>query len=140
MRNVKVLAFVVFAVGLLCGNLLGQNGAPGEQKGKSTVVIRAEQIIDGSGGDPIKNGAVVVTDDKIVAVGANIAVPAGARVIDLGDATLMPGFIDAHTHIIGRVLGDPEQQNADVRDYQSFGAILAVENAKKTLKIGRAHV
>ena len=136
MRNVKVLAFVVFAVGLLCGNLLGQTGAPGEQKGKGTVVIRAAQIIDGRGGDPIKNGAVVVTDDKIVAVGANIAVPAGARVIDLGDATLMPGFIDAHTHIIGRVLGDPEQQNADVRDYQSFGAILAVENAKKTLMAG----
>jgi len=48
----------------------------------------------------------------------------------------MPGFIDAHTHIIGRVLGDPEQQNSAVRDYDSFGAILAVENAKKTLMAG----
>ncbi len=136
MRNVKVLAFVVFSAVLLCGNLLGQNGAPGEQKGKGTVVIRAAQIIDGRGGDPIKNGMVVVTDDKIVAVGANIAVPAGAKVIDLGDATIMPGFIDAHTHIVGRVLGDPEQNNSDVRDYQSFTAILAVENAKKTLMAG----
>ena len=136
MRNVKVLAFVVFAVVLLCGNLLGQNGAPGEQKGKGTVVIRAGQIIDGRGGDPIKNGAVVITDDKIVAVGANVAVPAGARVIDLGDATIMPGFIDAHTHIVGRVLGDPEQNNSDVRDYQSFVAIIAVDNAKKTLMAG----
>ena len=45
----------------------------------------------------------------------------------LGDATLMPGFIDAHTHIIGRVLGDAEGQNALFRDYNSFGAILAVE-------------
>lgn len=120
-------------------NIAGQQlGAPGEQKGKGTVVIRAAQVIDGRGGEPIRNGAVVVTDDKIVSIGpgASVTVPAGAKVIDLGDATLMPGFIDAHTHIIGRVLGDPEQQNSAMRDYDSFGAILAVENAKRTLMAG----
>ena len=40
--------------------------------------------------------------------------------IDLGDVTLMPGFIDAHTHLIGRVLGDPAGENAAVRDFESF--------------------
>lgn len=115
-----------------------QMGAPGEARGKGTVVLRAAQIIDGTGGEPIRNGVVIVTGDKIVAVGtsASVTVPAGARVIDLGDATLMPGFIDAHTHIIGRVLGDPEGQNARVHDYDSFGAILAVGNAEKTLLAG----
>ncbi len=49
---------------------------------------------------------------------------------------LFPGFIDAHTHIIGRVLGDPEQQNSSFRDYSSLGAILAVENARRTLMAG----
>jgi imidazolonepropionase-like amidohydrolase len=48
----------------------------------------------------------------------------------------MPGFIDAHTHIIGRVLGDPEGQNSGVRDYNSFGSILAVRNAERTLLAG----
>ncbi len=48
----------------------------------------------------------------------------------------MPGFIDAHTHIIGRVLGDPEGQNSRVHDYDSFGAILGVGNAQKTLLAG----
>lgn len=112
-----------------------QMGAPGVQSGKGTVVLRSAQIIDGTGAGPIRNGVIVVTDDKIIAIGAsgNVTIPAGAKVIDLGDATLMPGFIDAHTHIIGRVLGDPEGGNSRVHDYDSFGAILAVGNAQKTL-------
>ena len=48
----------------------------------------------------------------------------------------MPGFIDAHTHIIGRTLGDPAGENARFRDYDSFGAILAVGNAERTLLAG----
>jgi imidazolonepropionase-like amidohydrolase len=65
-----------------------------------------------------------------------VRIPAEAKVIDLGDVTLLPGFIDAHTHLIGGVLGDPEGDNADVRDYQSFGAILGVLHARDTLLAG----
>jgi imidazolonepropionase-like amidohydrolase len=74
----------------------------------------------------------------ITAVGAagQVRVPANARTIDLGDVTLMPGFIDAHTHLIGRVLGDPAGDSADVRDFESFGAILSVEHARATLMAG----
>ena len=117
---------------------VAQIGAPGERKGTGMIVIRAAQIIDGTGGAPIKNGAIVTTDDKISSVGpfAAITVPAGTRVIDLGDATLMPGFIDAHTHIVGRVLGDPEIGESGMRDYNSFGAILATRNAERTLMAG----
>lgn len=112
-----------------------QVGAPGEKRGKGTVVLRAAQIIDGTGAEPIKNGVVVVTDDKIVAVGASgsVRIPGGARTIDLGDVTLLPGFIDAHTHITGRTLGDSEADNSLVHDYESFSAILGVGNAEKTL-------
>ena len=129
----------LFCLGLFVVSFYGQQaGAPGEMRGKGTIVLKAAQIIDGTGADPIRNGVVVVTDDRITAVGpaSRVTVPAGARVIDLGDATLMPGFIDAHTHIIGRVLGDPEGQNSQFRDYDSFGAILSVENARRTLMAG----
>jgi len=133
-----VLIIMLIFVCQVCGIRAQQMGAPGEQRGKGTIVLRAAQIIDGTGAEPIKNGVVVVTDDKIVAVGTSqsIKIPGGARVINLGDATLLPGFIDAHTHIIGRVLGDPEGQNSLVRDYESFGAILGVGNAQKTLMGG----
>src|SRR3954465_4967430 len=109
-----------------------------EPKGSGTVVLRAARVIDGTGAAPIANGVVVVTDDKIVAVGkqGSVTHPAGARVIDLGNATLLPGFIDAHTHIIGRTLGDPAGDDAPVRDFDSFGAIVGVTNADRTLMAG----
>jgi imidazolonepropionase-like amidohydrolase len=74
----------------------------------------------------------------ITAVGSagSVNVPANAKVIDLGDVTLMPGFIDAHTHLVGRVLGDPAGENAAVRDFESFAAILSVEHARATLMAG----
>jgi imidazolonepropionase-like amidohydrolase len=118
--------------------LAQQMGAPGERRGTGVVVIKAARIIDGMGGPPIRDGAIVVSDDRIMAVGslAAITIPAGSRTIDLGDATLLPGFFDLHTHITGRTLGDPEGINSAVRDYDSFGAILSVENARKTLMAG----
>jgi imidazolonepropionase-like amidohydrolase len=107
-------------------------------RGSGTVVLRAARVIDGTGAAPVQNGVVVVTDDRIVAVGreGSVQVPAGARVIDLGDATLLPGFIDAHTHIVGRTLGDPGRQDAAGRDYPGFAPILATANARATLLAG----
>jgi len=139
MSKIKILLIITLIFACQFYEIRAQQpGAPGEQRGKGTIVLRAAQIIDGTGAEPIKNGVVVVTDNKIVAVGtsANVRIPGGARVINLGDVTLMPGFIDAHTHIIGRVLGDPEGQNARFRDYDSFGSILAVGNAERTLFAG----
>ena len=107
-------------------------------KGTGTVVLKAARVIDGTGAAPIQNGVVVVTDDRIVAVGAagSVNVPAGARTVDLGNATLLPGFIDAHTHVIGRTLGDPAGDDAAVRDVDAFGAILGTVNARNTIMAG----
>jgi imidazolonepropionase-like amidohydrolase len=107
-------------------------------RGSGTVVLRAARLIDGTGAAPVQNGVIVVTDDRIVAAGreGSVQVPAGARVIDLGDATLLPGFIDTHTHIIGRALADPGSDDAAVRDFPGFGAILGTANARATLMAG----
>ena len=135
----KKLLIVAFVIALLGVAISSQNlGRPGPATGKGTVVLSAARIIDGTGKQPILNGVIVIRDNKIIAVGTsgNVAVPTGARVINLGDATLMPGFIDAHTHIVGRVLGDAEGRTSRFRDYNSFGAVLAVNNSKKTLMAG----
>ena len=125
----------ILLLGSVAAPLFAQNQEP---KGAGTVVLRAARLIDGTGAPAVPNGVVVVTEDRIVAVGRDgaVPIPAGARRIDLGDATLLPGFIDAHTHIIGRPLGDPGADDANVRDFDSFGAILGVANAQKTLMAG----
>jgi len=77
------------------------SGAFGQEKkpaGKS-YVLKAARLFDGKSNALVKPGVVVVTDGKIVAAGTSAATPAGAEVLDLGDATLLPGFIDAHTHV-----------------------------------------
>ncbi|HET6763741.1 MAG TPA: amidohydrolase family protein [Longimicrobiaceae bacterium] len=107
-------------------------------RGTGTVVLRAARLVDGTGAAPVRDGVVVVTGDRIVAVGAasSVQVPAGARVYDLGDATLLPGFIDAHVHLVGRTLGDPGADDAAVRDLDAFAPVISVENARRTLMAG----
>src|SRR5947208_16860148 len=63
-----------------------------------TIALKAARLFDGKYRALIQNGVVVVQGDKIVDAGANGAIPPDAEVIDLGDATLAPGLIDAHTH------------------------------------------
>jgi imidazolonepropionase-like amidohydrolase len=111
---------------------------PQPPEGKGVVVLRAARLIDGTGAPTVNNAVVVVTDNKITAVGdaRSVHVPQGAKVIDLGDVTLLPGFIDAHTHLIGRVLGDPEGDASAVKDYDAWGAILGVIHARDTLMAG----
>ena len=143
MRNCKLIPTALILVCCLCVSVLPQNPAPigirpEPPEGKGVVVLRAARLIDGTGAPAINNAVIVVTDNKISAVGSasSINIMAGAKVIDLGDVTLLPGFIDAHTHLIGRVLGDPEGDMAPVKDYESFAAILSVRNARDTLMAG----
>jgi imidazolonepropionase-like amidohydrolase len=105
---------------------------------QTSTIIKAARLIDGSGAAVVANGVVVVTGDRIVAAGAQgaVALPANARTIDLGDVTLLPGFVDAHVHIVGRPLSDPKSDDAAVRDYASYGALVGVENARRTLMAG----
>jgi imidazolonepropionase-like amidohydrolase len=76
--------------------------AQGPTATPAPVVVRAARMLDVVTGQMVRDVSVVVTGDRITAVNP-ASVPAGARVMDLGDVTLLPGFIDLHTHLAGEI-------------------------------------
>src|ERR1700688_121497 len=83
--------------------LLVSLGAAGAQSSPAPkmVAIRAGRLLDVKTGKTLSNQVIVIQDDKIVSVGSSNQIPAGALTIDLSNATVLPGLIDAHTHITG---------------------------------------
>jgi len=63
------------------------------------IAIRAGRLFDAKAGTMLQNHVVLIRGERIVDVGASVTVPAGARVIDLSNATVLPGMIDAHVHV-----------------------------------------
>jgi imidazolonepropionase-like amidohydrolase len=114
---------------LLLVALVQQSPAP-------VTAIRAGTLIDGSGGAPVRNAVILVQDGRITAVGAGVAVPAGATLIDLSGETVLPGFIDAHVHLVGRTIGDGDWQHSRLTEMPSQLALLGAAHAQQTLEAG----
>lgn len=105
--------------------VLGQDAQP--------VVIRAARMLDVTAGRMLTNAVVVIQGDRIVSVNPAIP-PSGARTIDLGDVTLLPGFIDMHTHLSGEISATSFTE--PVRLTESDFAFNATANAQKTIRAG----
>ena len=103
----------------------------------AVTVIRAARLFDGRSDRMVENAVVIVEGSKIRDAGSGLAIPPGATVLDLGDATLLPGFIDAHTHMTGEA---SENWLSDfylgLRRSVPEQTLLAATYARKTLATG----
>jgi imidazolonepropionase-like amidohydrolase len=97
--------------------------APADQ----SIAIRAGRMFDSRSGTMLTNQVILIRGDKIADVGPNLAIPAGARVIDLSNATVMPGMIDAHVHVVS-------DQGAGLS--AAGRTLLALANAQTDLEVG----
>ena len=107
------------------------------QPAPSTTAIRAARLFDGKSDTSVTDGVVLVQGGRITAAGSRIAIPAGAQVVDLGDSTILPGFIDAHTHITDESSDDWNSDLvAGLRRTIPEGTLRAAEFARRTLNAG----
>lgn len=106
------------------------------QQPQPITAIRAGSLIDGTGSPPLKNAVILIQGERITAVGTSVAVPPGASVIDLSGETVLPGFIDAHVHLVGRTVGDGDWQHARWTELPSELVLLGAAHAQATLEAG----
>jgi imidazolonepropionase-like amidohydrolase len=101
-----------------------------------TWAIRAQRIFDGAGNPLIRDAVVIVDDGHIAAVGpaAQVPLPAGIEILDVGDRTLMPGLIDAHVHMLLTGSAISGQESRAMTDHQVL--LVGARNAQMALKSG----
>jgi imidazolonepropionase-like amidohydrolase len=102
-------------------------------EGQQVTVVRAARMLDVVRGEMVSPAIVVVADGRIKSIGST-EVPGNARTIDLGDVTLLPGLIDAHTHLTYDISGDWVTRS--VRELPTDAALRGARNARLTLLAG----
>ena len=131
---------VAFILAFLLSSETFAQSAPIEPRGNS-IVVRVGQILDVRSGTYVKGAAIYVEGERIKAVGPAADVlkqaPTTARIIDLGDATMLPGLIDCHTHLMARIPDVPHGYGVNLlTKSQAYRALEGVANARMTLEAG----
>src|SRR5580704_2206274 len=103
------------------------------------IAIRAGHLIDPEIGSSAANTIILVEAGKFTAIGPNVAIPAGAEVIDLSQNYVLPGLVDAHNHLAITYKMDPESNSyylTTVLDSTAIRAIQAVSNGMTMMSAG----
>src|SRR4029077_21271901 len=136
-RRDKIFALIGVAAGWMLSVCPATSAQEKDKAPAKKIAIRAGRLIDGKSDTPILNALIVVEGDKIVSVTAGGTPPAGAELIDLSKAAVLPGFADVHTHVL--LNGDITAEDYDtqlLKESTPYRAILAARNARIALDHG----
>ncbi len=100
------------------------------------IAVRAARALDVKTGAFVKDAVVIIDGDKVTAVGSALAIPADAVVVDAGTATLLPGLIDCHTHLMLRLAAGESYGEHLLTRSQAYRALEGAANARVTLEAG----
>jgi imidazolonepropionase-like amidohydrolase len=133
LRQCSELLLLLLVSQIFTLTMLGQSAAP-------VIVVKAARLLDPHTGNVLAPAAVLIEGDKIKQVGlsSQIGVPPGATIVDLGTATLLPGLIDAHTHLFLDIIVPPEaEMDRHSNGLFAPGLLLAIiESPSKRALIG----
>lgn len=132
LRYASVAVFLFVCAGRAQAQTAGQPAVPAKK-----IAIRAGHVIDGKSDRAMENALILVEGDKIVSVTPGGAAPVGVEVIDLSRATVLPGLIDTHTHVV--LNGDITAEDYDTQLLKQsipYRAILGARNARIALENG----
>ena len=130
----RVALFVIALVGVVAASVAGSQGRGGGSQ--AAYVLKPARVFDG---DVMHDGwTVVVRGQRIEAAGpaASAAAPAGAETIDLPDTTLMPGLIEAHSHVLLHAYNETPWNDQVLKEAESLRVARAVNHLKATLESG----
>lgn len=119
---------------ILTANSQLKNASAADPPTSRVVIIKAARLFDGRGGEVISPAMIRVEDEKITQVGRTLEPPAGAQTIDLGQAALMPGLIDLHTHLTNRM--GVHWEDGLTKTTPGHDALWGARNARVTLLAG----
>ncbi|MBA2734979.1 MAG: hypothetical protein H0U54_19115, partial [Acidobacteria bacterium] len=100
MKNTNIISYSLLLLLILLVDSIASAQTTANAQAPKTLAVRAARMLDVKSGNVIADAVILIENGRITATGSKLSIPAGAEVIDLGSAMVLPGLIDSHTHLL----------------------------------------
>jgi imidazolonepropionase-like amidohydrolase len=135
--NRSSVILLAVGIGMACGSVLHSQEGPAAKEDRP-VVLKPARVFDGTAVEPHEGWVVVVRGERIDSAGPAdaVKVPAGARIVELPGTTLLPGLIDAHTHLLLHPYNEAKWEDQVLHEPLALRVCRATNHLRQTLQAG----